>query len=249
MSKSTSRRAWRGPSPARPGPRSRSRPIPRLLAGSALAGCRHGLLHLPGRRRVTAPPFRFAAGGAALGPSHRRHRPLRAPLMHDLIRTALAPLVRFVDPGQSRPGSSQARPGLEQILISTGSPPESCGIRSPGHGRPAAFGRCPPHVAMTSSSGPGWTVWSGPRTVPTTGPSRQRHLSESSRRGQRGNRVVDPGPVDDIGQAALQTAHRLFMALPGCPFAPVVGPARAVVPDLGQGHGVQRVVELAVAGA
>jgi hypothetical protein len=55
-----------------------------------------------------------------------------------------------------------------------------------------------------------------------------------------------PTAVYDVGEAAFQAPHGFFVALPGGSFALVVAAARAVVPDLGECHDVQGVVELAV---
>ena len=74
-------------------------------------------------------------------------------------------------------------------------------------GRRSAFGRVQRHLASGA------------------GLSNERHLSVSSGRGQRGNRVVDHGAVDDVGKAPFQASHRFFVALSGRAFALVVGAA------------------------
>ena len=61
--------------------------------------------------------------------------------------------------------------------------------------------------------------------------------------------VADQAPVDHVGQPPLKAAQGFFVALPVGSFAHVVGAARAVALELGDGHGVQAAVELAVPGA
>lgn len=56
-------------------------------------------------------------------------------------------------------------------------------------------------------------------------------------------RVSQQLSVDGVGQASFQTAHGFFMSFAGGAFALVVGAAFGVVPDLGQRHYVQGVVE------
>jgi hypothetical protein len=55
--------------------------------------------------------------------------------------------------------------------------------------------------------------------------------------------------VDHVGEASFRAAQRFPVALAGLAFALVVGPARGVTLDLGDGHDVQGVVELPVPGA
>ena len=71
----------------------------------------------------------------------------------------------------------------------------------------------------------------------------------SSRERQRGNRIVDHGAVDDVGQSAFEAPQGFFVALAGSTFALVVSLARWFAADLSDGHDVQRVVELAIADA
>ena len=54
--------------------------------------------------------------------------------------------------------------------------------------------------------------------------------------------------IDDVGQTSFQTTDRFFAALGLRSFPQVVGPALGVLADLYQGHDVQAVVELAIAG-
>ena len=67
--------------------------------------------------------------------------------------------------------------------------------------------------------------------------SRARHQADS---------VVDHVPVDDVGQPALEAAHRLHRGLAGGLLAVVVGPTLGRVAQLDGRHDVQRPVDLAV---
>lgn len=55
--------------------------------------------------------------------------------------------------------------------------------------------------------------------------------------------------VDGVGEASFEAAQRFSVALAGGAFSSVVGPPWGVAGDLGDGHGVQTTVELAVTGA
>ena len=61
--------------------------------------------------------------------------------------------------------------------------------------------------------------------------------------------VADKAAVDGVGQAPLETSQRFPVAFAGGSFAVVVGAAGGVMADLGDGHDVQAIVELAVPGA
>lgn len=65
---------------------------------------------------------------------------------------------------------------------------------------------------------------------------------------QRGLRVLDHGAVDDVGQASFEASQRFFVILPGRAFGLLVGLARGISADLGDGDDVQGVVQLSVAG-
>ena len=58
--------------------------------------------------------------------------------------------------------------------------------------------------------------------------------------------VADKAAVDGVGQAPLETSQRFPVAFAGGSFAVVVGAAGGVMADLGDGHDVQAIVELAV---
>ena len=59
---------------------------------------------------------------------------------------------------------------------------------------------------------------------------------------------VEPS-IYQVGEAPFQTPHGFVVAFAFGSFPQVVGPARGVLADLGDGHDVQAAVELAIAGA
>src|SRR5665811_2284323 len=61
--------------------------------------------------------------------------------------------------------------------------------------------------------------------------------------------VVEHGSVDDVGQASLQAAHGLVVALPGGHFPVVVGASFGAVAELNDGHHVEHHVDLSVPAA
>src|SRR4051812_43304481 len=63
----------------------------------------------------------------------------------------------------------------------------------------------------------------------------------------RSARVTDELSVDGVGEASFEAAQGFSVALAGCSLSSVVGPSWSVSADLGDGHGVQAAVELAVA--
>lgn len=60
--------------------------------------------------------------------------------------------------------------------------------------------------------------------------------------------VAEKLPIDNIGESSLQAAQRFPMALTCGAFAAVIGAARCVSADLGDGHGVQHAVQLPITG-
>ena len=73
-------------------------------------------------------------------------------------------------------------------------------------------------------------------------------MSSRARRGV-GVGIAHETAVDGIGQAPFETPQRFSTAFTGGAFALVVGPAAGVVAERGDGHDVQAMVELAIAGA
>ena len=76
-----------------------------------------------------------------------------------------------------------------------------------------------------------------------------RLLSVSRESWSAGGGVAEELVVDDIGQASLGAAERLFIGVALGAFAEVVGAPGGMLTGLGDGHDVQGEVELAVAGA
>ena len=62
-------------------------------------------------------------------------------------------------------------------------------------------------------------------------------------------RVAEELAVDGIGEASFEAAQCFSVALAGGSLSSVVGPSGGVAGDLGDRHGVQTTVELAVSGA
>jgi hypothetical protein len=61
--------------------------------------------------------------------------------------------------------------------------------------------------------------------------------------------VADELSVHDVGQAPFQTPQGFVVTFALRSLPQVVGPARGVLADLGDGHDVQAAVELTIAGA
>ena len=61
--------------------------------------------------------------------------------------------------------------------------------------------------------------------------------------------IAEELPIDDIGQAPLETAQGFFVGMTFGAFAEVVGASGGMLPRLGDRHDVQGEVELAITGA